>query len=324
MSTNLTAPVSFTQEGSAGMTLSYILAQLTLVMQDTLGDDVIQFMGEPIDLTAMGTDTKRVPVLSNLAFQRRFSASSDETTLGSASGYTADYWSAAVAQYDLASTDTVKNRVLGLPGVSVGAAELQAFLPQNYLATMRYLACVAGSSFSNQTVGSTGAALNADDIFDLAAAATRKLGAGALGAPVCFLDPEQFITAREAFRSEPAYVQNLGAMQQIQRIQAGQNLGDVFGLGFGVLLTDDVQQSGGAYRGFCGSVGSVARVKADPSVANLPGAVNPMYFPDQGMVVYQLLQAANSATFGWQALAFLGAAQASATSTLQIRVTSVV
>ena len=60
------------------------------------------------------------------------------------------------------------------------------------------------------------------------------------------------------------------------------------------------------------------------SYAPLTMTVEDREYPDQAPPGSVLLQAANSATFGWQALAFLGAAQASATSTLQIRVTSVV
>jgi hypothetical protein len=289
-----------------------------------LGDTVVAMANPVIDLTAMGSATKRQGVLSNVGFQRRFTASGGEATINAASGYTLDYWSASVAQYDLSFTQTVQAGVLGLPGATVTLDDLKSFLPQNYLSTMRYLFCTAGSAFSDQTVGSAAAALDADDMFDLAAAATRKLGAGALGMPALFIDPEQFIELQQAFRSEPSYVQNLGAMQQIQKIQAGQNLGDVFGLGFDVIITDSIVQDTGAYKAFCGSPGSIRRVKADPSNARIPDGVSPIYLGDAGIVVYNLLQAANSATFGWQALGYFGMAQASATSTLQIGVTSLV
>ena len=325
MPTNVTAPSSFTQAGTAGLTYSYRLAEdLELALMDQMGDSAIQMSNPVIDLTAMGSATKRQGVLSNVGMQRRFTVSSGEASLNSASGYTLDYWAASVAQYDLSFTQTVQAGVLGLPGATVTLEDLKAFLPQNYLATMRYLFCTAGSGFSDQTVGSAAAALDADDMFDLAAAATRKLGAGALGMPMAFLDPEQFIELQQAFRSEPAYVQNLGAMQQIQKVQAGQNLGDVFGLGFDVVITDSIVQDTGAYKAFCGSPGSIRRVKADPSAAKIPAGVSPIYLPEQGIVVYDLLQAANAATFGWQGLLFGGMAQASATSSLQILITSLV
>ena len=324
MSTAVTAPSSFTQAGTAGLTYAYKLQEsLELALMDSLGDAVIQFAGEPLDLTAMGSDTKRMGVLSNVGFQKAFTASGGEATINAASGYTLDYWEGSVGQYDLSFTQTVKSAVLGLPGVTVTLEDLAKFLPMNVLATMRSLFCTAGSGFSATTVGSASANLDADDIYDLAAAATRKLGAGALGMPTAFLDPEQFLTARDAFRSEPAWIQNIAAMQQVQKIQAGQDLGDVFGLGFNVMITDSIVQSGGAYRGFCGSPGSIRRLVADPSRAMLPTGVNPRYLP-MGVVIYDLLQALNSATYGWQALMFAGMAQGSATSSLQIRVTSVV
>jgi len=320
--TNVTAPSTFTQAGSAGLTYSYKLAEdLEMAIMDRLGDSAIQFMGEPIDLSGQGSATKRMGILSNVSYQRVFTASGGETTLNAASGYTLDYWAASVAQYDLSFTQSVQAGVLGLPGVTVTLEDLVRFMPDNWLATLRGLLCTAASSFSDQTVGSASVLMSADDIFDAAAAATRKLGANVLGAPRMFLDPEQFITARDSFRSEPSYVQNLGAMQQIQRIQAGQDLGDVFGLGFSVSLTDSIVQGGGAYKGFMGSVGSVRRVVADPARAVIPAGVSPMVMPE-GILVYDLLQAANAATFGKQALCFTGAAQGSATSSLQILVTS--
>lgn len=325
MATNVTAPSSFTQAGSAGLTYSYRLAEdLQLALMDQMGDSMVQMADPVIDLTQMGSATKRQGVLSNVGMQRRFTLSGGEATINAASGYTLDYWAASVAQYDLSFTQTVQAGVLGLPGATVTLEDLKAFMPQNWLATMRYLFCTAGSGFSDQTVGSASAALDADDMFDLAAAATRKLGAGALGRPMAFLDPEQFIQLQQAFRSEPSYVTNLGAMQQIQKVQGGQNLGDIFGLGIEIGITDSIIQDTGAYKAFCGSPGSIRRVKADPTAARIPAGVTPIYLPDQGIVIYDLLQAANSATFGWQALGFFGMAQASATSSLQILITSLV
>ena len=67
MSTAVTAPSSFTQAGTAGLTYAYKLQEsLELALMDSLGDAVIQFAGEPLDLTAMGSDTKRMGVLSNV------------------------------------------------------------------------------------------------------------------------------------------------------------------------------------------------------------------------------------------------------------------
>lgn len=323
MSTTVTSPNTFAQAGTAGLTLSYTLAEeLEMGLQDQLGASLIQFMGMPIDLSGSGSDTRRIGVLSGVAKSKAFAASSDEVTLSAGSSITLDYYASSVAQYDLSYTNSVKSMVLGLPGVTVTTDDLKRFLPDNWVATIRALACTAGSGFSDTIVGTTSTDLGADEIFDLAAAATRKLGAGLLGMPACFLDPEQFITARNSFRSEPSWISNLAAMQQIQKIQAGQDLGDVFGLGFTVSITDAIVQASSAYRGFCGSPGSIKRVIADPSRARIPAGVTPIFLPDFGIVVYDLLKDANAATFGWQALLFGGAAQASATSNLQIRVTS--
>ncbi len=325
MSTAITSPNTFTQAGSAGLTYSYQLAEdLELVLQDTLGAPIMRFLEAAgvIDLTGSGTDTQRQGILSDVGFQRRFTASGGETNLNGPSGFTLDYWAAAVAQYDLSFTQSIKNNVLGKPGTTVTLETLKAFLPANYLTTYRYLTCVAGAAFSDQTVGSTTAIISADTMYDLAAAISLKLGAQRLGMPVAFFDPVQINQLRDSFRSEPGFIQNVARMEAVQRASSGQSLGDLFGLGFDVEVTDDVVQSGSAYKSFCGSPGSITRIKADPTRARLPAGSSPIYLGEQGIVVYDMMEALNEAQYGWMAVMFGGVAARSATTSLQILINS--
>ena len=99
-----------------------------------------------------------------------------------------------------------------------------------------------------------------------------------------------------------------------------QRKADPFGLGYDVQVTNDVGTSGSSDLGFCVSDGAIARVKASPSLINLPGAVEPMYFDDFGIVVYRLLDGLNAATLGMQVLGFLGASLKDPLTGIQILV----
>ena len=322
MPTTVTPPATQTQYDTAGLQLSFVLADLRLALMDQL--DTMPDMGEPIDMSGMSSLTTRMPVIDGIGYAQRMTASVDEVTLNAADSYTLDYTSASVAQYDLAYTQSIQNQVISAPGVVMTLDQLKAMLPMNLIKTLRYLYCTTGGTISAVTVGSAAAALDADDMYDLAAQINLRLGAAALGIPTATLDPAQFNAVRAAFRSEPAFVQNLAAFQKIQGVQNGQRYGDILGLGFDIQVTDDVAQSGGDYLGFCVSPGGIRRVKADPSRAQIPAAARPMFMPEYGVVVYETFGGLGSATLGWQAVGFLGSALTPASSSLQILVTSLV
>ena len=174
-------------------------------------------------------------------------ASGSETSLNAADTYTLDYSSVSVAQYDLSYTQSVQNQVIQGDGKILTLDDLKTMIPDNVIRTLRGLYCTAGSGISAVTVGDPTLDLDADDAYDLAGQITLRAGAAALGMPTLTLAPQQWNTLRNAFRSEPAFVQNLQAFQAVQR-GGGQLLGDVLGLGFGIQLTDSVVTSGGAYK----------------------------------------------------------------------------
>ena len=316
------APSTQAQYSSAGLQKSFELRNaLELALMDAL--DTLPDMGEAIDLSGMNTTAMRMPFASGIGYSKRFTASGGENTINGASSYDVGYSSVSVGQYDLAYTQSVQNQVIGGDGTIVTLDMLKEMVPANAIATMRYLYCVAGSGISAVTVGSGSAAnLDADDGYDLAAAITRKLGSGRLGKPVATLDPEQWIQLRNSFRSEPAYVQNMTAFLGVQAARQDQRLGDPLGLGFDIQITDDVVQDSGAYKGFCVSPGGVRRVKADPSRARIPAAASPIFLPEFGIAVFDLLDGLGSARLGWQGLMFAGASLASADVSLQVLVTS--
>jgi hypothetical protein len=274
-------------------------------------------------LSGMNTTAMRMPFAAGVGMAKRFTASGAETTLTAASSYDVGYSAVSVGQYDLAYTQSVQNQVIGGDGSIVTLDMLKTMVPENAKSTLRYLYCVAGATISAVTVGAGSAAnLDADDGYDLAAAITSKLGSGSLGKPVATLDPEQWNQLRAAFRSEPAYVQNLAGFLAVQAAKQDQRLGDPLGLGFDIQITNDVVQDSGAYKGFCVTPGAIRRSKADPSRARIPAAASPIVLPDFGIVVYDLLDGLGSARLGWQALMFAGAALADDDVSLQVLVTS--
>jgi hypothetical protein len=305
MPTTITAPATQALYNTAGLQLAFLLGDLSRALMDGLS--TIPDMGDPIDLSGQSSLSMRLPVYAGVAFDQAFAASGSETSLNAADTYTLDYSSVSVAQYDLSYTQSVQNQVIQGDGKILTLDDLKTMIPDNVIRTLRGLYCTAGSGISAVTVGDPTLDLDADDAYDLAGQITLRAGAAALGMPTLTLAPQQWNTLRNAFRSEPAFVQNLQAFQAVQR-GGGQLLGDVLGLGFGIQLTDSVVTSGGAYKGFCVSPGSIVRVKADPSRARLPAAANPIFLPDFGVVCYELLDGLSSARLGWQALGFFGAA----------------
>lgn len=315
----ISSPATQSALQSAGVQYSFRIAEeLQMALMDML--DTAPRMGDPVDLTGMGALTMRRPFLSNVAFAKRFTASGGETSLNSASSYDIAYSTASVAQYDLSYTQSAQNRVIGLPGATLTLEDLVKMVPANYVSTIRYLYCVAGSGISYATVGSTSLELNADDLFNIAYKSRLRLGAQALGTPCVTITPGSFNSAINSLRSEPGYQFNLAALLGAGAYNGMQRQANPFGLGYDVQLTSDVQTSGGADLGFCVSDGAIRRVLASPSRIQLPQAANPVYLDEYGIVVYDLLQALNAATLGKQVLAFLGASLQDSATGIQILV----
>ena len=277
-------------------------------------------MGEPIDLTGMGALSMRAPFGNTMGYSKAMAASGGETSLNSASGYDIAYSTLSLGQYDLRYTQSAQNRVIGLQGSTVTLEDLVKLVPANFAATLRSLYCTAGGGISYATVGSTSLELNADDIFNIALKCNLRLGSGALGTPCATITPKSYNSGITSLRSEPGFTFNLDALRGAARYDGMQRKADPFGLGYDVQVTNDVGTSGGADLGFCVSDGAIARVKASPSLINLPGAVEPMYFDDFGIVVYRLLDGLNAATLGMQVLGFLGASLKDPLTSIQVLV----
>lgn len=319
MTTSITSPATQAQGLAAGVQYSYRLAELVaLALMDQA--DVTDVMGDPVDLSGLGSTSMRLPFINTVGYSKRMTASGGETTLNAASAYDVGYSTASVAQYDLSYTQSAQNRVIGLQGATVTLEMLADMVVANYIATNRYLFAVAGSGISYATVGSTSLELNSDDLFNIAYKSRLRLGAQALGIPVATVTPASFNSAVNSLRSEPGFTFNLDALRGAARYTGMQRLSDPFGLGYDVVLTSDVQTSGGADLGFAVSPGAIRRVKADPTRIALPAAVNPVYLPDLGIVVYDLVQALNAATLGKQILGFMGATLSDPLTSIQILV----
>jgi hypothetical protein len=302
----ITSPATQAQGASSGTQYSFrIQEDLQLALMDSL--DVTPRMGAAIDVTGMGALTMRLPFGNVMGMSRAMSASGGETTLNAASSFDIGYSAVSVGQYDLSYTQSAQNRVIGLPGATVNLETLAALVPANFVATIRSLYCAAGGAISYATVGSTSLELNADDLFNISYKARLRLNSSDLGIPCVTITPKSYNSGIASLRSEPGFQFNLAALLGAARYTGMQRMADPFGLGYDVQITTDVGASGGADLGFCVSDGAIARVKASPSRIMLPNAVEPMYLDEFGLVVYKLVQALNSATFGIQVLGFLGA-----------------
>jgi hypothetical protein len=201
---------------------------------------------------------------------------------------------------------------------SVGLQELIAMVPSSWIATLRYLICVEGASFST-AVGSATADLSVDDYLDLVTAFNETLGS--VGAPSVFFKPRQMTNLLESFRAEPAFQASMADFANLQRLSGMQRKPNFAGLGLDIALTDDVQTSGGAYQGFAFSPGGIGWVRASTAsiTPHVPEAG--IYAPDFGLFIEKVPRGANGKA-AYEARTWIGVNSGSTDLYVQRRIIS--
>lgn len=309
----LATPQGFSNGGSdlaaAGLTLSYLVGNLEMAMMDTLDPVATGMVRLKIDMAGKGTDTLRMPYVDDVGFSRRFSSLATENASITASAVTTGYSAITLGMYGLGHSVTQRQRILSQPGTTVTLPELISMVPQSYLATLRYLGCVAGAAISTN-IGSASAALSEDEIYTLAAAIISTSGAGDRGRPLVTLHPEQLNQLRTSLRSSPAFVQNLNAYLQAAGAADGSRFGNFMGLGFDVQKTEDVVVDTGVYQGFAVAPGGMGFAVASVSglAADMPAAAEAVYLDQYGLIIYRTVSGLDTAVNGYQGRAHLGVA----------------
>lgn len=294
---------------AAGVTLSYQVGQLEMAMMDKLDPLSTGMIQLKVDFAGKNTDTLRVPYMDDVGYSRRFASMAAETTTITASPLTTGYSSITLGMFGLGHGVTQRQRILAAPGITMFLQDLIAKIPDSFLATLRWQACVTGATISTN-IGSTTQPLSEDEIYSLAAAIVSTPGAESLGRPPVTLHPEQLNQLRDSFRSSPAFVQNLQAYLQAAGAVDSVVLRNFMGLGFDISRTADVVIDTGVYQGFATSVGGIGWAVASTSAlaSDIPAAAEPVFVDAYGLVINRTLSGLGAATNGYEARAYIGTA----------------
>lgn len=329
MSVLYSAPTSYaeTQSSNSNLPAAWILAgnRLLRKLVDALDVSASGFFDpDVIDFAGQKTDSARWGEVSGVGFEEAMSSAGSEVSAITASTQTTAYGSVVVAEYVIGYSETFRNQILmgtSSNGVNLTLDELVTLVPASYEKTLRTVLTASGATISANTVGSTTAALSADDIYDLRAAHTSKYGAGELGAPIIMLRAKQHNEVVESFRSEN-YLWGTELAQRMQRVTVGQNLVDPYGLGFNVKLSDDVVSASSVLKGFCTSPGAWKRAIASPDAARIPAGAKRMVIPGYGLLIWEKLSGSDLRTSGFNGYANLGVGLKSSNVSFQALVRS--
>lgn len=321
-STTLPGPFSFADTQNANITPTWVTtAELEMALQDALDPLATGMVALHGDLAGTGTDEMRVTFVDGLGYAERMSALASETSRPSPSTVVLGYSTLTIASHGLAKAQTWRQSQLGKPGQFVSMDEMIRYVPMSFLATLRYLACVAGSGISSN-IGSTSDDLTADDWYLLREAMINTPGAGRNGMPRATLALDQLNQLSQSFRSEPAFVQNIEAFRSVAGAVVGQVFPNWAGMGVDVMISEDVVTSGGAYLGFCGSPGFMGWGRASTSNIMIPAALDPIRVDAYGLLIYRAVDALMNRTDQIEALAEIGVACADPSVYFQRRIRS--
>lgn len=306
MATNLNPPIIFADEQSVlGHSYLYAGWQIMLELQDALNVldlGVVPLVGE---FAGTGTDTMRVTHMGNVGFSIAMDAMASETDTITPKKITAGYATISIGQYGIAYSESYKHNLLGREEMTKLDA-IKGYAPASWLRTFRDLWCTAGASIPT-AVGSSSLDLSVDDWIDLATVYEETLGSGVRGAPTVAVAPQQITQSKASARTEPAFQGSINEFAEVQRLNFGNVYNDFLGLGFRVVKTDSVTQSGGAYQGFSHSPGGIGwgRVStAGLTTANPQGTI---LLPDFGMVLEENPNGSQG-TRKWEGRSWIGVA----------------
>ena len=318
--TTINAPLTHGQlKGDLGFDFVYAEQEILEELQDRLS--VMSLLPLVGDVAGTGSDTLRITNMGNVGFSVRMDALATETSRITPKTITTGYSTVTTGQYGLAHSESYRAQNLGRePGVRLES--LKAQVPNSFMATLRYLTCVEGSTFAGTAVGSTSQQLAVDDILDYATILRETLGSGVRGNPVAMLSPQQVTQLLNSAKAHPAYQNSIADFTSVQGLDFRQQIDNFLGLGFNVLMTDDVQQSGGAYRGFGFSPGGIGWAVASSS--NIVTANPAMYIPQFGMLIEDLTEGGATAERIYNARAEFGVAKGDGTMHVQTPILSVV
>lgn len=153
------------------------------------------------DMSGRGTDTARIPNATGYGWATRMSSMAGETSAITASALTAAYDSISIARKGLAFEDTFQRAILARDNLNLEF--LANSVADSWLATLRYMLCVQGATFTTNAFDDT-ATTDVDDAINLRNLYENTDGF-VVGGVSNFLHPIQMKFLRASIRSESAF-----------------------------------------------------------------------------------------------------------------------
>ena len=280
----IVSPATHAQtEGTVGY--SYVFAAEEIRQELTeqvnaLDEGLINMIG---DLAGTGSDTIKLTRFGGVGFAERMVALANEDDPVPLSGYTLGEDTLSIARYGLGKAQTYQDAILQREQ-ALDLDDLIAFVPSSWLATMRYLAAVTGSTFAD-SVGTSGAAWDLDEEFALIAYFHETDGFDPrIHKPITLRAPEVFSNLRDACRTEPGLQSNADLMLSLQGL--GSKVGGAFDfLGLRNVSSNDVPTSGGDHVGCAYVPGAIAYGVASTSPVRTENPDQTVYVPDFGLMI---------------------------------------
>lgn len=275
------------------------IEQALLDRLDVMGLGLVRLVG---DFAGSGSDTMRVKFIDGVGFDNPMDALASETDSIVPSSFTLGYSEVSLGMYGLGYSDTYKAQLLSAEPAAL-LDYLKSTIPDSGMATLRSLVCTAGSGFSS-SVGATSTRLSMDDWLDLLAAWRSTMGARR---PKAVLHSAALNQLVESARSEPAFQSSLDAFSGAHQVQESQLYPGAFGLPIDIVVTNDVVQSGGAYKNFAHQEGGIGWAAGDTSRIKVSG-INPIYIPRFGLLIQDLTEGAGQMVRQSNGIMFVGVA----------------
>lgn len=314
------SPASFAQtKGSVGFDFVYAAEQIRQEITEEL--DVIQAGLATLvgDLAGMGSDTLRVTRFGGLGFAEVMTAMANETDPIVATGFTLNVDSVTIGRFGLAKEQTYTDQALQRAD-AIGLEEMVSLAPKSWLATLRSLAVIAGSTFSG-VVGQSGNDWTYDDELELVASFHETEGFVTTMRPVTIRHPEQFTDLRNSIRNEPGLQASPGLQEKLMGL-ATQDQGALDFLGFRNFSSHDVPTSGGDHLGCAYVPGALAWAVASTMAITPDNPATTTWVPEFGIII-ERKGTAESATARYAMNAYLGVAKLAAALFPQTKLRSI-
>lgn len=270
-------------------------------------------------LAGSGSDTVRLPYFGGVGFAEELQAMTGESDAIVPSGWDTGYDEVTLGRYGLAKEQTYQDQILQT-AEAIGLSDLEAMVPDSYLATVRSSLATVASTFASGA-GAAAAAWTMDDELELVSLFHETEGFTASMRPVTMRHPEQFTDLRLSIRNEPAFQGDSALMQALLGL-ATDDQGAFNFLGFRNFSSHAVPTSGGGHVGGAYIPGAIGLVTANTLPIEVENPAKTVFIPDLGIVI-ERKSTGEIATARFAANAWFGLAKASADVFPQFKITSI-